>query len=270
MIVVIIILVVVAVILIINYNGKKHDEEMRKYADSTKSNTTNPNARLMDIVHSMGDNNNAHYWEGFKRRKPVEANAIVAASGLNMDVLSDKDAFEIVNTFLRWSNNAGTPISQLKENTIAQLSEFLKEASYEMLETKFREEMSKETRTFNISQKHTISHFMLKYLAEAKERQPKASIDSDDIRSLVEELLDTIFTHKMKANMNEDMAYVFGSLVVDMVKSGDVDPQIQMMLPPMTIQNIKMMHALYASGKVNKLEFDNILEESLDNFAHKF
>lgn len=70
--------------------------------------------------------------------------------------------------------------------------------------------------------------------------------------------------------MNEDMAYVFGNLVVDMVKSGDVDSQLQMMLSAMTIQNIKMMNKLYESGKVDKNEFDKILEETLDKFAHQF
>lgn len=92
----------------------------------------------MDAVHAMGDGHNAQYWEGFKRRKPNEAKAIVAASRLNMDSLSDKDAFEVVSTFLRWSENAGKPISKLKEDTILQLSEFLNEVSFEMLESKLK------------------------------------------------------------------------------------------------------------------------------------
>ena len=111
---------------------------------------------------------------------------------------------------------------------------------------------------------------MLIYLKEAQSRQSKTSVPTSDIRSLVEQLLDTVFTHEMKAKMNEDMAYVFGSVVVDMVKSGDIDPKFQMMLPSMTIQNIKMMNKLYESGKVDKNEFDQILEETLDKFAHQF
>lgn len=77
---------------------------------------------------------------------------------------------------------------------------------------------------------------MLIYLKEAQNCQSKTNLPTGDIRSLVEQLLDTVFTHEMKAKMNEDMAYVFGGLVVDMVKSGDVDPQLQMMLSSMTIQ----------------------------------
>ena len=271
----IIILAVVAVIFIINYNGNKHDEEMRKLAEQKKStrsslNQYDINNKIMDVVHAMGDGKNAQYWEGFKRRKPNEAKAIVAASGLNMDSLSDKDAFEVVSTFLRWSENAGKPISKLKEDTIAQFSEFLDEAPFEMLEYRLRNEMSKEAKTFNIYPNHTVSYFMLNYLKEAQSYQSKTSVPIGDIRFLVEQLVDSVFTHKMKAKMNEDMAYVFGGLVVDMVKSGEFDPQIQMLLPSMTIQNIKMMNKLYESGKVDKNEFDQILEETLDKFAHQF
>lgn len=271
----IVICAIIGIILIINYNGNKHDEEMKKLAAKKKesqstSSQQNINAKMMGVVHLLGDSNNAHYWEGFKRRKPIEASAIADISGLNMNTLSDKDAFEVVSTFLRWSENAGKPISKLKEDTIAQLSEFLHEASYEMLESKFRNEIPKEARTFNISQNHTVSHFMLQYLKEAQRRLPKKTIATGDVRSMVEQLLDTVFTSKMKEKMNESMAYVFGSLFIDMVKSGDVDPQLKMMLPSMTIQNIQLMNKLYASGSVDKNEFDQILEKSLDKFAKQF
>lgn len=271
----IIILAVVAIIFIIKHNGNKHDEEMRKLAESPKTTQSSfkqhdINNKIMDAVHAMDDGKNAQYWESFKRRKPNEAKAIVAASRLNMDSLSDKDAFEVVSTFLRWSENAGKPISKLKEDTIAQLSEFLNEASFEMLESKLKNEIPKEAKTFNISPNHTVCYFMLIYLKEAQSHQSEISVPTGDIRSLVEQLLNTVFTQEMKAKMNEDMAYVFGSSVVDMIKSGDVDPQLQMMLPSMTIQNIKMMNNLYESGKVDKNEFDQILEESLDKFAHRF
>lgn len=243
--------------------------EQKKAAQSSLS-QHDINNKIMDAVHAMGDGHNVQYWEGFKRRKPNEAKAIVAASKLNMDSLSDKDAFEVVNTFLRWSENAGKPISKLKEDTIAQFSEFLNELSFEVLESKLKNEIPKEAKTFNISPNHTVCYFMLIYLKEAQSRQSKTSVPTGDIRSLVEQLLDTVFTHEMKAKMNEDMAYVFGSVVVDMVKSGDIDPKSQMMLPSMTIQNIKMMNKLYESGKVDKNEFDQILEETLDKFAHQF
>ncbi len=267
----IIILIVVAVIFIINHNVNKQRKlaEQKKTAQRLLS-QHDINNKIMDAVHAMGDGQNAQYWEGFKRRKPNEAKAIVAASRLNMDSLSDKDAFEVVSTFLRWSENAGKPISKLKEDTIAQFSEFLNEVSFEMLESKLKNEIPKEAKTFNISPNHTVCYFMLIYLKEAQNRQAKTSVPTGDIRSLVEQLLDTVFTHEMKAKMTEDMAYVFGSLVVDMVKSGDVDPQLQMILPSMTIQNIKMMNKLYESGKVDKNEFDQILEETLDKFAHQF
>lgn len=65
----IIILAVVAVIFIINYNGNKHDEEMRKLAEQKKStrsslNQYDINNKIMDVVHAMGDGKNAQYWEG--------------------------------------------------------------------------------------------------------------------------------------------------------------------------------------------------------------
>lgn len=267
--------IIVAVIFIINHNGNKHNEEIRKLAEQKRTEQSslsqhNINHKIMSAVHAMGDGQNAQYWEGFKRRKPNEAKAIVAASRLNMDSLSDKDAFEVVNTFLRWSENAGKPISEIKEDTIAQLSQFLNEASFETLESKLQSEILKEAKTFNISPNHTVCYFMLTNLKEAQNRQSKTSIPTSDIRSLVEQLLDSVFTHEMKAKMNEDMAFVFGSLVVYMVKSGDIDPQLQMMLPSKTIQNIKLFNKLYESGKVDKNEFDQILEETLEKFAHQF
>ena len=253
----------------------KYDEEIKNLSTKKKerlstSSQQNINARMMDVVHSLGDSNNAHYWERFKRRKPIEASAISDASGLNMNTLSDKDAFEVVSTFLRWSENTGKPISKLKEDIIAQLSEFLHEVSYEILESKLRKAIPPEARTFNISQNHTISHFMLQYLKEAQRRLSKKNITTGDVHSMIESLLDTVFTNKLKENMNEDMAYVFGSLVIDMVKSGDVDSQIKMILPSMTIQNIQLMNKLYASGNIDKNEFDQILEESLDKFIKQF
>jgi|GEM_PF-787117 hypothetical protein len=268
---------IIGVILIINViMGNKHNEEIRNLATKKKerhstSSQQNINVRMMDVVHSLGDSNNAHYWERFKRRKPIEASAISDASGLNMNTLSDKDAFEVVSTFLRWSENTGKPISNLKEDIIAQLSEFLHEVSYEMLESKFRKEIPKEAQTFNISQNHTVCHFMLQYLEEAQRRLSKKNIATGNVRSIIESLLDTVFTNnKLKEKMNEDMAYVLGSLVIDMVKSGDVDSQIKMILPSMTIQNIQLMNKLYASGNVDKNEFDQILEESLDKFVKQF
>lgn len=271
-----VIFAIIGVILIINViMGNKHNEEIRNLATKKKerhstSSQQNINARMMEVVHSLGDNN-AHYWERFKRRKPIEASAISDASGLNMNTLSDKDAFEVVSTFLRWSENTGKPISNLKEDIIAQLSEFLHEVSYEMLESKFRKEIPKEAQTFNISQNHTVCHFMLQYLEEAQRRLSKKNIATGNVRSIIESLLDTVFTNnKLKEKMNEDMDYVLGSLVINMVKSGDVDSQIKMILPSMTIQNIQLMNKLYASGNVDKNEFDQILEESLDKFVKQF
>ena len=270
-----VIFTIIEVILIIYViMGNKHDEEIRNLATKKERHSTssqqNINARLMDVVHSLGDSNNAHYWERFKRRKPIEASAISDASGLNMNTLSDKDAFEVVSTFLRWSENTGKPISKLKEDIIAQLSEFLHEVSYEMLESKLRKAIPTEARTFNISQNHTVSHFMLQYLKEAQRRLSKENITTGDVHSMIESLLDTVFTNKLKEKMNEDMAYVFGSLVIDMVKSGDIDSQIKMILPSMTIQYIQLMNKLYALGNVDKNEFDQILEESLDKFVKQF
>ena len=271
-----VIFTIIEVILIINViMGNKHDEEIRNLATKKEerhstSSQQNIKARMMDVVHSLDDSNNAHYWERFKRRKPIEASAISDASGLNMNTLSDKDAFEVVSTFLRWSENTGKPISKLKEDIIAQLSEFLHEVSYEILESKLRKAIPPETRTFNISQNHTISHFMLQYLKEAQRRLSKKNITTGDVHSMIESLLDTVFTNKLKEKMIEDMAYVFGSLVIDMVKSGDIDSQIKMILPSRTIQYIQLMNKLYASGNVDKNEFDQILEESLDKFVKQF
>lgn len=62
----IVICAIIGIILIINYNGNKHDEEMKKLAAKKKesqstSSQQNINAKMMGVVHLLGDSNNAHY-----------------------------------------------------------------------------------------------------------------------------------------------------------------------------------------------------------------
>ncbi len=178
MIVVIIILVVIAVIFIVNYNGKKHDEDIRKYDKPTNSNPPNPSARMMDIVHSIRDSSTGHYWEGFKRRKPTEAREIELLTGRDLSKMSGKMAFEIVTTLLRWSENAKVPISGLKQWFIVNSKKQAGEVPLDEIIKLLKYEKIKEAQQFHISPDNTACNFMIEFLLEEQAEQEKARINA--------------------------------------------------------------------------------------------
>lgn len=122
--------------------------------------------RIMEVVKNVGNNSYGIYWQSFKTRKPIQAKDIETLCDRDMSKVSDKDAFEIVTTLLRWSENAGVPIGKLKT---CFLSEFEKQVSglpyNQALET-LEQEKNEEAKQFNISPQNTVCNFMLEFLRE--------------------------------------------------------------------------------------------------------
>lgn len=167
---VIIVIVVVIVVFVILSN--KDDKVVKKNYRPSPSKFHN--RTMMDIAKTVGRNGHGNYWQGFKVRKPQDAKAIDALCGRDMNALTDADAFQLVSSFIRWSNNSGTPIAELKSNFIVQMKSLIAEGiTYDMLISRMKNEKSKEARQFNISEDFTICSFMYEWLIELKNEQEK-------------------------------------------------------------------------------------------------
>ena len=174
-----IVIVVILFIVLGNKDGNVQNNE------SQPSSPKLDDRMMMDIAKKVGQKGKGNYWQGFKARKPQDAKAIESFSGRNMDAISDADAFQIVSSFLRWSNNSGTPIPALKEKFIEQMESLLADgATFEMLIGRMKTEKAKEARQFNISEDFTICSFMYEWLVEMKNEQKKDLITEKLARNL--------------------------------------------------------------------------------------
>ena len=143
------------------------------------------NNDLMGLARKMGAASHHGYWEGFKIRKPQVAEAIEKVCGRDMGTLSDGDAFQIVTTFTRWSENANRPIDTLKEYFTKEMQSLLDDGgTYEMIIDKFKEEKPKEAKAFNISEDYTISNFMYEWILEMRSKAESDSFIEQMARNL--------------------------------------------------------------------------------------
>lgn len=113
------------------------------------------------------------YWEGFKRRKPEQAKQIEMTCGRDMSNLDDVSAFQIVTSLIRWSENAGTPIGELKNYFLKETNALLSQpgANYEMIFSKLKEEKPLEAQKFGIKPDFTVCNFMLEFLEEDRQKK---------------------------------------------------------------------------------------------------
>ena len=113
------------------------------------------------------------YWEGFKRRKPEQAKQIEIISGRDMSNLDDVSVFQIVTSLIRWSENAGIPIGELKNYFLKETNALLSQpgANYEMIFSKLKEEKPLEAQKFGIKPDFTICNFMLEFLEEDRQKK---------------------------------------------------------------------------------------------------
>jgi hypothetical protein len=179
---VIVVVVIVLIILAVIFSNK--GSKNKKGNDQSPSQGLDQRA-MMDIVQKVGKNGHGNYWQNFKTRKPQEANAIETICGHNMDTLSDADAFQIVSTFLRWSKNSKTPITELKENFKKQMKALLANgATFDMLIDRLKIEKPKEAKQFNISEHFTITNYMYEWLIEIENEQNKDFITEKIAKNL--------------------------------------------------------------------------------------
>lgn len=169
--VVFIILVVIAVIVYLVVQNNKKEDQARKPASSMTQ-----NQRLMEKVKNVGSNSYGNYWKSFKARKPVQAKEIESICKHDLSKLSDKDAFEIVTTLLRWSQNAGVSIGNLKNWFLSQFEEKSSGLPYEQAIDTLKREKIKEAQQFNISPDHTACNFMIEFLVEKQEKERTQSL----------------------------------------------------------------------------------------------
>ena len=202
----VIIAIVLVVILFIVFGNKDGNvQQPEKPLSSPKLD----DKMMMDIAKRVGQNGTGNYWKGFKVRKPQDAKAIENLCGRNMDAMSDADAFQIVSSFLRWSNNSGTPIADLKEKFIEQMESLLADgATFDMLIGRMKMEKSKEAREFNISEDFTICSFMYEWLVEMKNERDKDLITERLAKNLniPEEELDSFKEQIRKVEKEQNLA----------------------------------------------------------------
>lgn len=121
--------------------------------------------------------NNQGYWEGFKRRNPLQAKQVEMLIGRDMSRLDNRTAYQIVASLIRWSENANVPIGELKTNFLKETNSLLVQPgmSYDLFISKLKNEKLIEARRFGISPDFTVCNFMLEFIEE--DRQKKAEMD---------------------------------------------------------------------------------------------
>lgn len=184
-----IVIIIIAVLLVLYYFFKK--------GHASKDVKQDTNAMIMDAVHNIAKNNNVHYWDGFKSRKPKEAKAIEELCGRDMSKASDKDAFEIVTTLLRWSGNAGVSIEKLKKWFLDNVEVQARGVPLEDNISLLKSEKIKEAQQFHISPDNTICNFMLELLIEHESQKEGKKFYQEIARN------SNIFEEETPADVNE-------------------------------------------------------------------
>ena len=119
------------------------------------------------------------YWDYYMAKNPQKANDIMKLTGINIRLLSDNDAKEIICTVERWQKNIGVPISKLKTSFLDSfLDQFGESFIADVLERLKSTEMTKEARTFNIKKDHTIVRFMIDALVDYKQEKNRNALDN--------------------------------------------------------------------------------------------
>lgn len=140
--------------------------------DDSSRTTAMSKRQMMDAIRRMAaqSDRKGFYWKGYRNRKPQQAKDIEALLNLDLSMLGDVDAFEIVTSVERWSKNAGVPISQLKVYFMNEVKPIINEIGLEVIIERMKKEIDKEAKSFCISCNHTISAFMHKWLIEMKQK----------------------------------------------------------------------------------------------------
>lgn len=193
----VIIIFVIIIVAVIIYNSNNQSTTPKKQNISQ--------AQMMDVVRNIASQseNKGFYWDGYKARKPRQAQEIEDLLERDLSKATDVEAFEIVTTIERWSKNAGKPISALKEVCLKEIKPVIDEFGIDPIIERFKHERLKEANTFNISQDNTVCAFMLKWLIDIKTKSEMQPIkehlfqtledkgihfSEDDIQKTIDEL----------------------------------------------------------------------------------
>ena len=170
-------------------------------------------ADLMELTKKVvaQSNKKGFYWQDFKNRKPDQAADIEALTGKDLSKATDIDAFQIVTTVQRWSQNAGCPINKLKDNFLKEFEAISEGMEYEKIVEIMKNKRSEEAAHFNISQDNTVSAFMLQWLQEKHQKESESS--------LLNSILD-------KLDMSEDEKKRMFDSIQEKVESSGLAPDI--------------------------------------------
>lgn len=169
---------------------------LNKNTNNGKNNTSfHQSARfqadIMDSANKIAavSKDPGFYWRGFKSRKPQAAKDIEKITGKDMSKLSDIDAFQIVTTLQRISNNANLPISALKQSAYDQLfSHCSSESEIDEIISRFRSEKYNEASTFNIKPDNTYCNLLLEWAIEHKKNLSNNAIEDAILHQLASKL----------------------------------------------------------------------------------
>ncbi|MBR5631503.1 MAG: hypothetical protein IKW82_07655 [Bacteroidales bacterium] len=162
-----IIIIIICVLVIVVLRSNKKEEKP----------TQNKSAQIMEHAKNVvaQSNEKGFYWQDFKRRKPEQASAIETLIGRDMSKATDIDAFQIVTTILRWSENAGCPIGELKKRFLKDMGPILEGMEYQQIVEQMKKSRSEEAAHFNVSLDNTISAFMLQWIQEEQQKRNESS-----------------------------------------------------------------------------------------------
>ncbi len=270
-----IILIVVVVLVVVFYYKKSESKNSPNSNNKTGGNNSGSSisfqAKLMDAMHNLPDDGQWSYWENFKVRKPSEARAIEWLLDKDMSTYNNKDAFEIVNSVLRWSENAKVPIHQLKVNFFKIFRDILLEegGSIEEAINFFKSKRIEEARTFHISIENTINHFMMNFLIEALKYKDVMDI-AEDIESKALEIFEIIIPESKRTEVNQDTALSSTDMVIEMLKSSKIDDRIKQSLPDVVKNKMQDLISFCESNNISKKDFAKFLELAQSKFITKF
>lgn len=198
-------LVILIVCLLVKFTSKDQKGLVKEKQASLNQN-------LMKAAQNIGKNTYGNYWQSFKVRKPTEAREIQLLCKRDMSKISDKDCFEIVTTILRWSQNAGVPVGNLKDWF---LTNFEKEASgitYNQAIEMLKKEKIKESKQFYISPDNTACNFMLEFLIEKRSKEEARSLNKEVAERLnipdegIDDFIDKIENKEQELNIAPDIS----------------------------------------------------------------
>lgn len=200
-------LITIAVIVIVCFFLFKKKGNARQHKEKQDIDL---NQLIMQTVNNIGANSKGQYWEGFKRRNPMDAQGIENITHRDMKEISDKDAFQIVTSLLRWSKNSERPVNKLKASFYDDID--AQGIPEEIFLKKLKQERLKEAKQLNICPDNTVCNFMYKIILERQEKQEKKKYSQNSSKQLklsddaIESFEESIAEKEQELNIAPDIS----------------------------------------------------------------